>query len=83
MEAQWLIDTLLELGIKLTDLLDLYHKLYKCRELGTSWPRKQIHLLRVIAHLIRLFTQNQNLVNFSERFVLLFDYLCFQSIFSK
>ncbi|CAG2112666.1 unnamed protein product, partial [Medioppia subpectinata] len=66
-ESQWLTESLLEMGVKLTDLLDLYHKLYKSRELSTSWPRKQIHLLRVLAFIINAFTFNQSLVSFSER----------------
>jgi len=66
-ESQWLIESLLEMGVNLTDLLDLYHKLYKSRELSTSWPRKQIHLLRVLAVVINLYTLNQSLVSYSER----------------
>jgi len=66
-EPQWLLETLLELRIKLTNLLDLYHKLYKSREYGTSWPRKPQHLLRVIAFLINKFAENPTTVNISER----------------
>ncbi len=60
-EPQWLLETLLELRIKLTNLLDLYHKLYK--------SRKPQHLLRVIAFLINKFAENPTTVNISERLV--------------
>jgi hypothetical protein len=68
-EPQWLLETLFELRIKLTNLLDLYHKLYKSREYGTSWPRKPQHLLRVIAFIINKFAENPTTVNISERLV--------------
>lgn len=67
-EPHWLAVALLELDFKITHLLDLYHKLYKSRQFGTSWPRKQIHLLRVLAFIINLFAENPSSVSFAERY---------------
>jgi len=51
-EPLWLCETLASAGLSKPQLLDLYHRMYRSREHDTAWPRKSVHLLRVLAALL-------------------------------
>lgn len=49
-EPHWLAETLLELNIRLSDLFEIYHRIYKSRSYGASLD--PIHLLQILIYLI-------------------------------
>ncbi len=49
-EPYWLAETLLELNMRLVELFEIYHKIYKARVYGATLD--PIHLLQILIYLI-------------------------------
>lgn len=49
-EPYWLAETLLALNMRLVDLFEIYHKIYKARVYGATLD--PIHLLEILIYLI-------------------------------
>ncbi|RWS09239.1 nuclear pore complex protein nup155-like protein [Dinothrombium tinctorium] len=67
LEADWLIQCLIACGLNISRLLDIYHKLYKSKDYTSSWPRKNVQILKVLVCLISMFCENPSLLHPMER----------------
>lgn len=66
-EPHWLAEVFLELNMRLIDLFEIYHKIYKSREYGASLD--PIHLLQILIYLINQVDHCH--INTSERYKIL------------
>ncbi|RWS26130.1 nuclear pore complex protein Nup155-like protein, partial [Leptotrombidium deliense] len=68
LEPDWLCRCLSSSGLSIPRLFDVYHKIYKSKEYSSTWPRKSIQTLRVLASLLSIFCENPSLMNDTERY---------------
>lgn len=66
-EHEWLAKKFLSLDLNLSNVLDIYHKLYKSKALKYNWPEKSFQLLRVICFLLSCFIEKPNMVAANQR----------------
>lgn len=66
-EPQWLAQAFLTMNISLASLVETYHKLYKARGKCSTWPGKDIQLLRVLSYLLNMFVSNPSTVARNDR----------------
>jgi hypothetical protein len=66
-EHEWLAKKFLSLDMNLSNVLDIYHKLYKAKALKYNWPEKSFQLLRVICFLLNCFIDKPSMVAANQR----------------
>lgn len=67
LSTTWVFNTLLDIGVKTTKLLQIYDSIFKFRDPCWHKYHRPLHILTVLFHLIDKLTSTQSLIALSER----------------